>query len=82
MPAALAGRVPRIVEKDDRYFPSFLPGFAGQRLHLTTKDTGLALAAVRAWNDWHLESWAGSPPSAATRLTCANNPRITKLQLP
>jgi predicted TIM-barrel fold metal-dependent hydrolase len=43
-------------------FPSFLPGFAGQRLQLTTKDTALALAAVRAWNDWHLESWAGSNP--------------------
>jgi predicted TIM-barrel fold metal-dependent hydrolase len=43
-------------------FPSFLPGFAGQRLQLTTKDTGLALAAVRAWNDWHLESWAGPYP--------------------
>jgi predicted TIM-barrel fold metal-dependent hydrolase len=43
-------------------FPSFLPGFAGQRLQLTTKDTQLALAAVRAWNDWHLESWAGSHP--------------------
>jgi predicted TIM-barrel fold metal-dependent hydrolase len=43
-------------------FPSFLPGFAGQRLQLTTKDTELALAAVRAWNDWHLESWAGPYP--------------------
>lgn len=43
-------------------FPSFLPGFAGQRLQLTTKDPELALAAVRAWNDWHLEEWAGSYP--------------------
>jgi predicted TIM-barrel fold metal-dependent hydrolase len=43
-------------------FPSFLPGFAGQRLQLTTKDTELALAAVRAWNDWHIESWAGPYP--------------------
>jgi predicted TIM-barrel fold metal-dependent hydrolase len=43
-------------------FPSFLPGFAGQRLQLTTKDTELALAAVRAWNDWHLEEWAGTVP--------------------
>jgi predicted TIM-barrel fold metal-dependent hydrolase len=122
LPAALAGRAPRIVEKDDRSqvwvydgqefpnvgfnavvgrpvseysfeptrfdemrrgawdidariadmdlngvyaslnFPSFLPGFAGQRLQLTTKDTELALASVRAWNDWHLESWAGRHP--------------------
>ena len=43
-------------------FPSFLPGFAGQRLQLTTKDTELALATVRAWNDWHLEAWAGAHP--------------------
>jgi predicted TIM-barrel fold metal-dependent hydrolase len=43
-------------------FPSFLPGFAGQRLQLTTKDVELALATTRAWNDWHLESWAGAAP--------------------
>ena len=43
-------------------FPSFLPGFAGQRLQLLTDDTELAMASVRAWNDWHLESWAGPYP--------------------
>ncbi len=43
-------------------FPSFLPGFAGQRLQRVTKDTELAMASVRAWNDWHLEEWAGSYP--------------------
>lgn len=43
-------------------FPSFLPGFAGQRLQLVTKDTELAEASVRAWNDWHLEEWAGAYP--------------------
>ena len=43
-------------------FPSALPGFAGQRLQLTTKDASLALAVVRAWNDWHLEEWAGTHP--------------------
>jgi predicted TIM-barrel fold metal-dependent hydrolase len=43
-------------------FPSFLPGFCGQRLQLTTGDPDLALASVRAWNDWHLEEWAGSCP--------------------
>lgn len=43
-------------------FPSFLPGFAGQRLQLTTADRELALASVRAWNDWHHEVWAGSYP--------------------
>jgi predicted TIM-barrel fold metal-dependent hydrolase len=43
-------------------FPSFLPGFCGQRLQLTTRDPDLALASVRAWNDWRLEEWAGSYP--------------------
>ncbi|MCW2550003.1 MAG: putative amidase [Mycobacterium sp.] len=52
-------------------FPSALPGFAGQRLQLTTKDRDLAHAVVNAWNDWHLEEWAGSYPD-----------RIIPIQLP
>jgi len=32
-------------------FPSFLPGFAGQRLQQLAGDPELALACVRAWND-------------------------------
>ncbi|MEV6928955.1 amidohydrolase family protein [Dactylosporangium sp. NPDC051485] len=43
-------------------FPSFLPGFAGQRIQLSTKDQELALAATRAWNDWNLEAWSGAYP--------------------
>ena len=43
-------------------FPSFLPGFAGQRLQQVTTDRDLAMASVRAWNDWHLEAWAGALP--------------------
>jgi predicted TIM-barrel fold metal-dependent hydrolase len=42
-------------------FPSFLPGFAGQRLQLG-RDPELARATVRAWNDWHIEAWAGPHP--------------------
>ena len=42
-------------------FPSFLPGFCGQRLQLG-RDRDLALAAVRAWNDWHMDAWAGPHP--------------------
>ena len=121
MPAALAERAPRVVEKDDRTevwmydgeeipnvgfnavvgrpvseysfeparfdemrkgawdiherirdmdvngiyaslcFPSFLPGFAGQRIQVG-RDPELALATVRAWNDWHIEEWAGAHP--------------------
>ncbi len=44
-------------------FPSFLPGFVGQRLSLWPDDEELALTAVRAYNDWHLESWCGADPS-------------------
>jgi predicted TIM-barrel fold metal-dependent hydrolase len=43
-------------------FPSFLCGFGGGRLQTATKDLDLALAVVRAWNDWHVESWAGTYP--------------------
>ena len=43
-------------------FPSFLPGFAGQRIQLSTKDAKLALATVRAWNDWNIEAWSGAYP--------------------
>jgi len=52
-------------------FPSFLPGFAGQRLQQVTEDPELALACVRAWNDWHLEEWAAYAPG-----------RMIPLQLP
>lgn len=43
-------------------FPSALPGFGGQRLQLNVSDSGLALATVRAWNDWMLEEWCGAYP--------------------
>ena len=44
------------------YFPSSLAGFAGQRYQLGVSDPDLALAVVRAANDWHLEEWAGTHP--------------------
>jgi predicted TIM-barrel fold metal-dependent hydrolase len=43
-------------------FPSALLGFSGQRLQRETDDAELALALVRANNDWHLEQWAGAYP--------------------
>jgi predicted TIM-barrel fold metal-dependent hydrolase len=52
-------------------FPSFLAGFGGVRLQTTTDDQEFALALVRAWNDWHLDEWAGAHPG-----------RIIPLQLP
>lgn len=43
-------------------FPSFLTGFGGARLQTVTKDLGLASVVVDAWNDWHIEDWAGAYP--------------------
>ncbi len=43
-------------------FPSFLPGFVGQRLTMWPEDEELAFAAMRAYNDWHLDSWCGAAP--------------------
>ena len=41
-------------------FPSF-PGFSG-RLFAATEDKDLALAVLRAYNDWHIDEWAGTYP--------------------
>jgi predicted TIM-barrel fold metal-dependent hydrolase len=41
-------------------FPSF-PAFSG-RLFAASADKDLALAAVRAYNDWHIDEWAGTYP--------------------
>jgi predicted TIM-barrel fold metal-dependent hydrolase len=43
-------------------FPSFLPGFVGQRLTLWPDDEELAWAAMQAYNEWHLEAWCGADP--------------------
>lgn len=42
-------------------FPSF-PGLAGQTISLS-KDLELSRAMIRAYNDWHLEDWAGQYPA-------------------
>ncbi len=52
-------------------FPSFLSGFCGQRLQLGVSDPELGIAAVRAWNDWYLDSWHTQYPE-----------RIIPMQLP
>src|SRR5260370_39549366 len=52
-------------------FPSFLPGFVGQRISLAPTDPELGLVAMRAWNDWMLEEWCGTHPD-----------RMVPLQLP
>ncbi|HTR70742.1 MAG TPA: amidohydrolase family protein [Mycobacteriales bacterium] len=40
-------------------FPSF-PGFSGRLFANAEKD--LALAVLRAYNDWHIDEWCGSAP--------------------
>ncbi len=41
-------------------FPSF-PGFSG-RLFAGIEDKDLALAVIRAYNDWHVDEWCGTYP--------------------
>jgi predicted TIM-barrel fold metal-dependent hydrolase len=41
-------------------FPSF-PGFSG-RLFAAAQDKELALAVLRAYNDWHIDEWAAAYP--------------------
>ncbi len=51
-------------------FPSLVAGFCGA-VFSRAEDPELGLACMRAWNDWHLEVWAGTYPE-----------RIIALQLP
>jgi predicted TIM-barrel fold metal-dependent hydrolase len=51
-------------------FPSLLAGFAGV-VFSQSKDQDLGLACMRAWNDWHIDVWAGTHPE-----------RIIALQIP
>ena len=51
-------------------FPSLVAGFCGS-VFMRSDDPELGLACLRAWNDWHLEVWAGTHPE-----------RIIPLQLP
>ena len=51
-------------------FPSLIAGFSGT-VFWKSDDPELGLAVLRAWNDWHLEAWAGAYPE-----------RIIPLQLP
>jgi predicted TIM-barrel fold metal-dependent hydrolase len=59
-------------------FPSFLPGFVGQRLTTWPDDEELALAAMRAYNDWHLEAWCGAAPDrfVPNQITWLRDPHV------
>jgi predicted TIM-barrel fold metal-dependent hydrolase len=58
-------------------FPSYLAGFGGANFNrFGNRDLGLA--CVRAWNDWHLEEWAGRHPSRIVplQITWFHDPEI------
>ena len=42
-------------------FPGLVWGFAGRRF-AAIRDKEAGLAALRAWNRWHLEEWCGTSP--------------------
>lgn len=50
-------------------FPTF-PGFAGQQFQ-SYEDRGVSLAAVQAYNDWHLHDWCNAAPSSFIPLMMA-----------
>ena len=58
-------------------FPSLIAGFAGT-IFAKSKDPELGLAALRAWNDWHIDEWAGPHPDRVIPLQLAwiNDPEI------
>ncbi|MBI2704937.1 MAG: amidohydrolase [Actinobacteria bacterium] len=51
-------------------YPSLIAGFAGT-MFARCSDPDLGFACMQAWNDWHLEEWAGAHPD-----------RLIPLQLP
>ena len=59
-------------------FPSFLPGFVGQRLTTWPADEELAFAAMRAYNDWHLEAWCAAAPDrfVPNQITWLRDPHV------
>lgn len=50
-------------------FPSF-PAFCGQ-IFYGAKDKDLALAVLRAYNDWHIDEWCGGAPGRFIPLASA-----------
>jgi predicted TIM-barrel fold metal-dependent hydrolase len=58
-------------------FPSLIAGFSGS-VFSQSKDPELGLACIRAWNDWHLDVWAGTYPGRIIPLQISwlNDPAI------
>ena len=51
-------------------FPSLVAGFCGA-VFFRSADPELGLASLRAWNDWHIEVWAGTHPERIIPLQLA-----------
>jgi predicted TIM-barrel fold metal-dependent hydrolase len=64
-------------------FPSFLPGFVGQRLTMWPDSDELALIAMRAYNDWHLEAWCGAHPDrfVPNQIAYLRDPEIAAAEI-
>jgi predicted TIM-barrel fold metal-dependent hydrolase len=58
-------------------YPSLIAGFAGT-MFTRCADPELGLACVRAWNDWHIEEWAGAHPERliAVQLPWLLDPQV------
>jgi predicted TIM-barrel fold metal-dependent hydrolase len=58
-------------------FPSLIAGFAGT-IFSKAKNQELGLACVRAWNEWHIDEWAGPHPDRIIPLQLAwlNDPVV------
>ena len=58
-------------------FPSLIAGFAGT-VFSRVSDPELGLACLRAWNDWHLDSWCAGAPGRLIPLQLAwlNDPAV------
>jgi predicted TIM-barrel fold metal-dependent hydrolase len=63
-------------------FPSMVAGFAGARF-AEAKDPEFGLAAMRAWNQWHHEAWAGAYPDRfiAQQVTWLRDPEIAAKEI-
>lgn len=63
-------------------FPSMVAGFAGARF-AEAKDQEFGLAAMRAWNQWHHEAWAGAYPERfiPQQVTWLRDPEIAAKEI-
>ncbi len=63
-------------------FPSMVAGFAGARF-AEAKDPELGLAAMRAWNDWHLEAWCAADPERfiPQQITWLRDPEVAAAEI-